>query len=141
MRSYGAASYASVAHRSADGRELEAQVLLKAAAQLRAHFDPSRPTGLKNDPGLNDCLRRNQQIWTIFQAELSSDRCGMPVELRRNLLKLSLYVDKVTFNLVADPNSARLQQLVTINENIAAGLLSKRSRAASPSPNIGQDAN
>ena len=41
---------------------------------------------------------------------------------RLNLLQLSRFVDKRTFELLADPDAAKLQALIDINRNVAAGL-------------------
>ena len=62
------------------GRDLEASVLTKAALKLadcRKNWDAE-------DRGttLDEALKFNQRIWSIFQAELSNDDNPLPVELK-----------------------------------------------------------
>ena len=102
------------------GRELEAAALYKAARQIemcRREWDVPG-----NHQRLDEALRFNQRLWTFFQAELSAESCLLPVDLRRNLLKLSVFVDKRTFEMMAAPTVAGLQALIEIDRNIAAGL-------------------
>ncbi|MCP4716086.1 MAG: flagellar biosynthesis regulator FlhF, partial [Deltaproteobacteria bacterium] len=46
----------------------------------------------------------------------------MPVDIRRNLLQLSVVVDRVTFDILENPAPEKLTMLININRNIAAGL-------------------
>lgn len=113
-------AYQAIEKTTLSGRELEASVLMRAAqllADVQHHWDA---------PGLNDrldqALRHNMRIWTLFQAELTSADNPLPPELRSNLLSLSAFIDKRSFEVMADPNPAKLDILISINKNIAAGL-------------------
>ena len=116
--------YETVSKQSLEGRELEATVLLKAARKLRTcsqHWeDVERTADLQ---ALDDALRYNQKLWTVFQAEISDPASPLPRDLRRNLLLLSAYVDKTTFQILASPEKSKLDTLVRINTNIAEGLM------------------
>jgi flagellar biosynthesis activator protein FlaF len=46
----------------------------------------------------------------------------MVPELRRDLLRLSGFVDKRTFEIMAEPEPTKLQALIDIDRNIAMGL-------------------
>jgi flagellar protein FlaF len=46
----------------------------------------------------------------------------MPMEIKRNLLSLSAFVDKRTFDVLSYPAQEKLNILIEINRNIAAGL-------------------
>jgi flagellar protein FlaF len=113
-------TYESGTKATPSGRELEAAALFKAARQIEAcrrEWDaPGRAQRL------DDALRYNQRLWTFFQSELAADDCALPLELRRNLLQLSGFVDKRTFEMLSAPTPEGLQALIEIDRNIATGL-------------------
>jgi flagellar biosynthesis activator protein FlaF len=74
------------------------------------------------DQALDEALRHNLRLWTLFQAELVQPERSIPADIRINLLKLSRFVDKRTFELMADPQPDKLQALIDINRNIGSGL-------------------
>jgi len=114
-------AYQEVATATLSGRELEATILNKAATQLlyvKNNWDaPDR------EAALDEALRYNQHVWSFFQSELSSEDNPMPPEIKRNLLTLSMFVDKRTFEVMAFPAPEKLDILISINQNLAAGLL------------------
>jgi flagellar protein FlaF len=102
------------------GPELEAEGLTSTARQLaeiRGDWDAE-----DRDDRLFAALKRNQRLWTFFQGELTNPEHPMPANVRQNLLNLSLFVDKRTFELMAEPAPEKLNILIDINKNIAAGL-------------------
>ena len=104
------------------GREIEATALTKAALQLkkcRSEWDPDDRSGKRSES-----LEFNQRIWSILQGELSRADNPLPQQLRQDLLTLSLFVDKRTFDVMAYPAPEKLDILININLNIAAGLRS-----------------
>ena len=102
------------------GRDLEASVLTKAALKLS---DCQKNWGAdERDIRLEEALKFNQRIWSIFQAELSKDDNPLPNEIKANLLRLSAFVDKRIFEVMADPLPEKLNIVIDINNNIAAGL-------------------
>ena len=113
-------AYEQGAKTTASSRQLESAALFKCARMLEAcqrSWDaPGRAAAL------DEALRHNMRLWTIFQAELARPEHEMPVDMRVNLLKLSRFVDKRTFELMADPQPEKLQALIDINRNIGAGL-------------------
>lgn len=113
-------AYDDVSRTAGNNRELEARALFKAARELEACAaawdEPDR------DARLERALRFNQRLWTLFQTELASPEHPMPPELRVNLLRLSAFVDKRTFELMATPSAEGIQALVQLNREIAAGL-------------------
>jgi flagellar protein FlaF len=70
-----------------------------------------------------EAVRLNWRLWTIVQAEQSSPDCATPKSIRESLLNLSNFVDKRSVDLLAKPDAAKLDILININRNIAAGLL------------------
>jgi len=123
-------AYRDTERNTLDGRALEAMVLAKASAALLAVRNQWEQPDLKER--LDEALRYNQRLWTMFQVELANENNPLPDELRRNLLSLSLFVDKHTFGLMASPAPEKLDILISINQNIASGL--SRSTSAINSP-------
>jgi flagellar protein FlaF len=103
-------------------REAEAVVLMKAAAMLKhvqTHWSsPDR------EQALDRALQYNQRLWTFFQAALLEEDNPLPVSLKENILRLSAFIDRKTFEIIAYPSADKLDILIGINTNIAAGLKS-----------------
>jgi flagellar biosynthesis activator protein FlaF len=70
-----------------------------------------------------DAVRLNWRLWTIIQAEQADPDCQTPRSIREGLLNLSNFVDKRSVDLLASPTPEKLEVLININRNIAAGLL------------------
>jgi flagellar biosynthesis activator protein FlaF len=70
-----------------------------------------------------DAVRLNWRLWTIIQAEQSDPDCPSPREIREGLLNLSNFVDKRSVEILANPDQEKIDTLISINRNIAAGLL------------------
>lgn len=102
-------------------RETEAWALTEAARRIA---DAQRRD---SEQDLLAAIRLNWRLWTIFQAEMSSDECPLPSEMRQNMLSLSNFVDRTTVDIIADPMPHKASILVTINRNIAAGLFTPSS--------------
>jgi flagellar protein FlaF len=81
---------------------------------------------------LATALRYNQRVWTILQAELEKPDNPLPVSLRRDLLRLIMFIDKRTVETLAYPSPEKLGILIDINHNIAAGLRTRDLHAANP---------
>lgn len=114
-------AYQEVAAATLSGRQLEAHVLNKAAAQLI--YAKNNWEAEDHEKVLDDALKYNQNVWSFFQAELCAPENPLPSEIKSNLLTLSLYVDKRTFDVMAFPVPEKLDVLISINQNLAAGLL------------------
>lgn len=71
---------------------------------------------------LDVALRFNQKIWDIFQTDCRRDDCALPQNVRENLLSLSVFIRRYTLEIMAKPSLKKVNTLITINENIAAGL-------------------
>lgn len=72
--------------------------------------------------GLTHAVRINWRLWTIFQAELIDQTSPMPAEIRGNLLSLAAFIDKQSTYILGDPKPEKLDVLININRQIAAGL-------------------
>jgi flagellar protein FlaF len=115
-------AYGEVEKSTLSGRELEALVLSKAANILKSV--QNRWNEPERNQQLDDALRYNQKLWSLFQSDLASADNPLPVEVRQNLLNLSIFIDKRTFHIIMerDPDPSKLDILISINRNIAAGL-------------------
>ena len=125
-------AYRDVEKATLPQRDLEASVLTKAAMRLQSTRD--NWTSADNYAQLNDTLQYNQRLWTFFQAELTTEDNPLPEEIKRNLLSLSLYVDRRTFEVMAYPAPEKLDILININLNLAAGLRGETTRLTSGPP-------
>lgn len=116
-------TYSNMQKENLSGRELEASVLSRAALMLKNvqdnWDDPNR------DQKLIEAIKFNQKVWSFFQAELSDPENPLPKNLREDILNLSLFIDKRLFELLAFPDKAKLDIVIDINFNIAAGLRTK----------------
>jgi len=113
-------SYQSVDKETMSGRETEARVLTQAALKLVDCQNNWDAAGLKQR--LDDALKFNQRIWSIFQVEVSKSDNPLPEQLKQNILMLSRFIDKRIFDTMAFPEKQKLTILIKINQNIAAGL-------------------
>jgi flagellar protein FlaF len=101
-------------------REIESAVLTKAALKLKECQDNWDTQD--RDARLDEALRFNQLVWSIFQGELMKDDNPLPVQLRQDILGLSVFVDKRIFEVMAFPSPEKLNAIININLNLAAGL-------------------
>jgi len=113
-----AEAYAKVATKTASPRELEASLLLTAAAKLQAVHDSWRDT----PNGLDDAVLYNRRLWMVFIDAVNRDDNKLPVAVRRNLLRLGIYIMGESYSLMTEPKPEHLQSIISINRGIAAGL-------------------
>ena len=113
-------AYKSVENSTLSGRDLEASVLDKAALRLQeVKTNWSSPD---RNALLDEALKYNQRVWTFFQAEVSMPENPLPPEIKQNILTLSVFVDRRIFDVMAYPEVGKLDILININRNLAAGL-------------------
>jgi len=113
-------AYETVDKTTMSGREIEAAVLTKAACKLRECQQNWHSEN--REQKLSEALKYNQLIWSIFQGELKKDDNPLNSQLRANLLQLSALVDRQIFETIGDPSPEKLDMVIEINNNIAAGL-------------------
>jgi flagellar protein FlaF len=120
-------SYQSIDKESMSGRETEARVLTQGALKL-VYCQKNWEAPNRKDL-LDEALRYNQKIWSLFQVEVSKKENPLPVEIKRNILTLSRFVDQRIFDTMAFPEAQKLDIIIKINHNIAAGLRGSASNA------------
>lgn len=116
----GINAYKATMKTTLSGRELEASILTKAANLLKAcqdDWDSSR-----HFERLDEALVFNQRVWTIFQDELIREDNPLPNQLKSDILSLSIFIDKRIVDVMRDPSPEKLNIIIDINLNLAAGL-------------------
>jgi len=116
-----AQAYAKVARQIVNPRELEADLLLKAASRLQAILDAWD----RKKPELYDALLYNRKLWSIFMASATSPDHALPIAIRQNIANLGLFVMNQTVSMMADPKREQINPLISINRELAAGLLGR----------------
>lgn len=100
-------------------REVEAALLLEAALRLQeaqARWGNSRAK-------VDAALLYNHKRWGIFLASIGKGDHALPCEVRHTIANLGLFVSHETTAIAADPRPERLTALISINRDLAAGLL------------------
>lgn len=111
-------------------RELEARVLLKAVARMQ---DLQQRWGDFTAEELDDTLRYNRQIWMMFVDHAATDDSPeRPRDLRSNIANLGAYIFKRSIDILADPKKEKLDILIDINREIAAGLMTNPEPGSEP---------
>jgi flagellar protein FlaF len=116
-----AQAYGKVAHQTANPRELEAKLLLQAAAQLQLVHDTWHEDGAK----LGDALTFNRKLWSLFLGAVTDTDSPLPREIRQNVANLGVFVMNQTLELMGQPDQSKLGVLIKINREIATGLLNR----------------
>jgi flagellar protein FlaF len=113
-------SYEQVDKKTISGRETEARVLSKAALKLKKCQE--NWGSAESDQQLDEALRFNQKVWSLFQGELGREDNPLPGKLKIDILRLAAFIDKRIFEVMAFPSPEKLNIIININQNIAAGL-------------------
>ena len=118
---HAAQAYGKVANQTSSPRELEANLLLKAAARLQAVSD----TWGSGCDRVDEALLYNRKLWSVFLASVTRKDNPLPELVRQNVANLGLFVMNQTVSLMAEPQREKLVPLISINREIAAGLLGR----------------
>lgn len=106
-----------------DQRELEAHVLIKSAkfmSTLQDDWDNVTPDILE------ETLKYNRQIWMMFyDTAIENSEGDRPNDLRSNIINLANFVFKRELEVMSAPDKEKLNVLINVNREIAAGLMTK----------------
>lgn len=108
-------------------REMEARILYKSNRQIQALID-----GWENrdKDALDAALKYNRDIWMLFYDTALENKDGnRPNDLRSNIVNLANFIFKREMDVLADPKPEKLQILININNEIAAGLMTQPQEA------------
>jgi flagellar protein FlaF len=113
-------AYAKTAQATGSPRELEAQLLLRAAAKLQAIKD----AGFGADGDAVSAIRYNRRLWLVFANSIGKPENPLPSEIKLNLANLANFIIHHSMRLESDGTHAqeRVGVLININREIAAGL-------------------
>jgi flagellar protein FlaF len=109
--------------RATEAWALSQSALRMKAGQLSAHREE-----------ILAAVRLNWRLWTILQSALLEPDCPVPAEIRSNMLSLARFVDKQTVDVFAEPSPDKLDALISINRELAAGLFTNPDLPAPPPP-------
>lgn len=123
---YGQSSYNTIPQ-PGNPRETEAWALTEAARRMSLAKNPEIP-----DEDFLVAVRLNWRLWTIFQSELAGPECQLTMEMRQDMLSLCNFVDRRTVDIIADLDRSKVDALVNINRQLAAGLFATPSQSAAP---------
>lgn len=73
---------------------------------------------------LPTALTFNRKLWSVFLTSVTEDECALPHELRQSMANLGVFVMCHTMELQVAPEPKKLDVLININRQIAAGLRS-----------------
>ena len=113
-------AYQTVDRTTMSGRETEARVLAQAALKLKDCQD--NWNAKDRNVRLDEALKYNQRIWSVFQSELAREDNPLPGQLKQDLLSLGVFIDRRIFETMAFPDPEKLTAIININQNISAGL-------------------
>ena len=114
-------AYGKVAKQTSSPRDLEADLLLRAAARLQAlsdGWDTSRDQ-------MDAALLYNRKLWSIFVTTVTRQDNPLPAQVRQNVANLGVFVMNQTMSIITEPKREKLGALININREIAAGLLGR----------------
>src|SRR6266436_2858390 len=88
-------TYANSAQKTGSPRELEAQLLMRAAAKLQA---------IKNGTATDlverlNALRYNRRLWLVFADLVTKADNPLPREIKQNVANLAVFVAKHTMSI------------------------------------------
>ena len=123
MTGLGYGAYDKNIKTTESGHETDAAVLEHAAQLLISVQTLMAADGLENDEDFFMALNYNQRIWTVLQA-FAAEETSLPDQIKANIISLSLFVDKQTYRALSENDPKKLDVLININRQIAAGFRS-----------------
>jgi flagellar protein FlaF len=118
MQHSAARAYQQVGKQTVSPRVLEANLLSRAAAQLQVVRDDWE----NKRPDLYEALLFNRKLWNIFLTSVTGEQSRLPDKLRENIANLGIFVMKQTISMQDSPSPGKLDALININRELAAGL-------------------
>ncbi len=116
----GAQAYTRTAYTVSNPRDLEAQLLLKAASGLQAVIDGKTT----NPKQVFDALNYNLRCWKIFTTAAAEPSNPQADDVKQYVLNLGVFVMSHSLKQISNAavDAEELKILVKINSELAAGL-------------------
>ena len=118
MHNQATQAYRQASKNTASPRDLEANLLSSAAA----HFQRIRENWNDLSGELPEALKFNRKLWTVFLTSVFDNASPLPIEVRQHVANLGVFVLSQTAELQVVPVPEKLDVLVRINRELAAGL-------------------
>ncbi len=125
MQHAAASAYGRAAQATQSPRELEAQLLMKAAQRLQFLKD-SWADGARD---LMDALTYNRKVWTVLATAATEPDNPLPDAIKTNIAQLAAFIFQRTIAIQIEPAPEKLASLIQINRNIASGLRGRPAAA------------
>lgn len=122
----GAQAYANTAQKTAGPRDLEAQLLIRAANRLQSIVSGQ----VTDSEEMREALRYNRKLWTVLSTSATAAENPLPPAIKQNIGNIALFVLPHCVELEALPDPRRMASLVNINRELAAGLMGSAGAAA-----------
>ncbi len=111
-------AYSKVAKQTASPRQLESTLLSKSAVnfqRIRDNWEEARSD-------LSAAMMFNRRLWTVFMTSVTRDDNPLPAPIRENVANLGIFIMNHQRELLASPEPKKLDVLININRELAAGL-------------------
>jgi flagellar protein FlaF len=118
MQNQATQAYRQASKTTASPRDLEANLLSSAAA----HFQRIRENWSDLSGELPEALKFNRKLWTVFLTSVVDNASPLAIEVRQHVANLGVFVLSQTAELQVAPEAEKLDILVKINRELAAGL-------------------
>jgi flagellar protein FlaF len=118
MQNQAVQAYQQTARQTVPPRDLEANLLSAAAA----HFQRIREDWDLLASELPTALKFNRKLWTVFVTSVIDDESRLEQNVRQNIANLGIFVLSQTAELQVAPVPEKLDILIKINRELAAGL-------------------
>jgi len=113
-----AQAYSATAKHTIQPREREASLLIKSAAQLQNIKDQWQD----NRESLHQALQYNRKLWSVFVSSVANPENPLPTPIKNNIASLGVFIFRHTVSVQARPAPEKLNVLIAINRDVAAGL-------------------
>lgn len=102
-------------------RELEGRILLKSAKMLK---DLQDDWDSADKDVIEQTLLYNRKLWMLFyDTAIENKGEGHDSQIRSNIINLANFIFKRELQILSNPQKEKLNVLVSINKEIAAGLM------------------
>jgi len=117
----GAQAYSETQRTATSPRDREAMLLIKAASQLqfvKDNWDDHKQT-------LRTALTYNRKLWTVLVTSIGREENELPIDIKNNIGSLGVFIFRQTLDMESKPVPEKLNSLISINRELAAGLHGK----------------
>ena len=114
-------AYAKTARTGISQRQLEGQLLIKAANRLKAVQD----NWDKDLSDLDEAVKYNRKLWTVLVTSATEEDNPLDRELKVNIANIALFIFNRSLDIITDTRPEQLDALININRTIAQGLMTE----------------